>query len=206
MGPRGVDWSWANTVRAHSIFRLLHCHTAHESVHPAFRPAIRRILCQTNHPRFRASRNDIAAALLQMRQHETRHHECRANVHPDRFVEIGDGIILGHCVIEKNAGVVHQHIDPLEFFDGQIDALPSRMFLRNIAAEGDRLTAVVTNRLRDIFDWIVRQSADYYASAFSGRTYAQWLHRCRCLLRSQSPPFHAVVHASYRTRCRQKFV
>src|SRR5207245_7359533 len=68
--------------------------------------------------------------------------------------------------IEKNAGVVKQHIEPLKFFDGKIDALPGRMFLRNIAAESQRLAAIMTDRLCDIFDWIVRQSAYNYVCSF----------------------------------------
>src|SRR5437870_1758293 len=75
---------------------------------------------------------------------------------------------LGYRVIEKNAGVVHQYVEPLEFFDSEIDALLGRMFVRNIRAKSDCFTAIVTNRLRDIFDWIVRQSANYYTRTFLG--------------------------------------
>jgi hypothetical protein len=123
-------------------------------------------LSQANHTRFRAGRNDVTTSLFQIWQRETRHHKCRANVHPNCFIEIGDRVILGHRVIEKNAGVVNQHIEPLKFFDAEIDALPGRMFLRNISAKSERFAAMVANRLRDIFDGIVRQSAYNYARSF----------------------------------------
>jgi hypothetical protein len=99
---------------------LLHRHATHECVHPALRPAIGRVLRETNHPRLRASRNDIATRFLQMRQRKPRHEKSGANIHSDRLIEIAHRIILRHRVIEKNARIIHQHIEPFEFRDGQI--------------------------------------------------------------------------------------
>ena len=169
MRPRGIDWSRANTIRAYTVLRLLHSHSAHERVHPAFRSAIRCILRQANHPRFRAGRNDIAARALQMRQRKPRHQKRRPNIHPDCLIEILDRIILCHRVIEKNACVINEHIEALKFFNGKIDALFRGAFLGNIAGECDRFPFVLADCFGHVLDWIVRQPAYDDARAFFGK-------------------------------------
>ena len=166
MSPRRVDRSRTNAIGPDTELRLLHRHAAHECVDPAFRSAIRRVLRQTDHARLRAGRDDVATKLLQMRQRESGHHEGRTNIHSNRLIEIGDRIILRHRVIEKDAGVVHQHIELFEFFDCDIDALLRDAFLGNIAAERDRFAPLIADRLCHVLDRIARQSTHHHLRAF----------------------------------------
>jgi hypothetical protein len=104
-----------------------------------------------------------------MRQREACHHKRRANVHPDRLIEILDRIILRHRVIQKNACVINQHVEPLKFFNGQINTLFRGAFLGNIAGERDGFSFVVADCFDHILNRIVRQPTYDDASAFRGK-------------------------------------